>query len=139
LSHHHTISLHAPGVTKPTGHCRAADVVIKFVSPPIHQVTHATPPYRLRNLPIPEFCAVTGLGKTLVRAMIADGRLQSYRAGKKKLLVVVQSYLDLIAKQQADGVPEYDTAQKARAVRKANLEARRTAAPADPTLEDLGL
>ena len=86
------------------------------------------------TLPIPEFCAVTGLGRTLVREMLKDGRLQAYRAGKKKLLVVVQSYLDLVAKQATEGVPEYDTAQKARAVRMANHEARQGAKREKPNL-----
>ena len=90
------------------------------------------------TLPIPEFCSVTGLGKTLVREMISDGRLQGYRAGTKKLLVVVQSYLDLVAKQQAEGVPEYDAPKKAIAARMANHEARRRSKPG-VDLKDLEL
>jgi len=87
------------------------------------------PPNGYITLGIPEFCSVTGLGSTLVRAMLKDGRLQGVRLGKKRLLVVVQSYLDLVAKQQTEGVPEYDGAKKAREVRTANYEARQAAKP----------
>src|SRR4051794_10262225 len=98
-----------------------------FVSPTFHpMVTQMPLPLTgYITLPIPEFCSVTGLGQTLVREMVKDGRLQAYRAGKKRLLVVVQSYLDLVAKQQAEGVPEYNAPKKAIAARMANHAARR--------------
>jgi len=72
------------------------------------------------TLPIHEFCSVTGLGSTLVREMIRDGRLKSFRAGRKKLLIVVQSYLDLIAKQAVEGDPGYGHTKNAVAARRAN-------------------
>ena len=34
------------------------------------------------SLPLNEFCAISGLGNTLVREMIKDGRLQTVRVGK---------------------------------------------------------
>jgi hypothetical protein len=86
------------------------------------------------TLPILEFCDIAGLGQTLVRAMVKDGRLKGHREGKK-LLIVVQSYLDRIEEQNARAMPEYKGAMRAVAARKA----KRRAAPADPTLEDLGL
>jgi uncharacterized protein (DUF2336 family) len=90
------------------------------------------------TLPVPEFCTITGLGQTLVRAMISDGRLQGYRAGKKKLMVVVQSYLDHVEAQNAQGMPEYEGAMKAVAARKAK-QAEREAAKSGVDLGDLGL
>jgi len=65
--------------------------------------------------------------------MLSDGRLQGLRVGPKKLVVVVQSYLDLIAKQANDGVPFYDKTEKAIEARKANRKKEKV------DLEDLGL
>ena len=71
------------------------------------------------TMSVADFCTVTGLGQTLVRQMISDGRLQGLRIGPKKLLVVVQSYLNLIAKQTNEGVPTFDKTAKAVEARKA--------------------
>ena len=81
------------------------------------------------TLPIKDFCSISRLGDTTVRQMVKDGQLQAARIGKKRLMIVVQSYLDFLAKQQAEGVPEYDVAQKARATRMANHEARQRGKP----------
>src|SRR4051812_44720753 len=91
------------------------------------------------TLPINEFCSVTGLGATLVRQMIKDGRLSCYRAGRKKLLIVVQSYLDLIAKQQAEGDPGYAHTAKAIEARMAKRAEAKRAAADRPSLEEVGL
>jgi hypothetical protein len=87
---------------------------------------------------IRQFCALTSLGETLVREMVADGRLQSVRIGKKKILIVMQSYFDLIAKQQAEGTPDSLVTEKAVATRKQLLAARREA-EADNILASAGL
>src|ERR1051325_7362107 len=93
------------------------------------------------SLPLNEFWAISGLGNTLVREMIKDGRLQSVRVGKKRLLIVVKSYLDFIEKQQVEGVPEYERTQPAIEARKQKLEARRkdTRTPPKVDLHDLEL
>src|SRR5690348_13160619 len=77
------------------------------------------------TLPIDEFCEKTGLGETLVREWIKDGRIKAFRAGKKRLLVVVQSYLDLVQKQMREGMPEYDVTRKAREVQREKREERK--------------
>ena len=77
------------------------------------------------TLPVDEFCEKTGLGETLVREWIKDGRLKAFRAGKKRLLVVVQTYLDLVQKQMREGVPEYDVTRKAREVQQQKREERK--------------
>lgn len=79
------------------------------------------------TMPIKEFCAVTCLSSTTVRRMLADGELQCARVGKKRFLIVVQSYYDFLAKQQKEGVPEYDAAQKARAASLKSKENKRAA------------
>ena len=71
--------------------------------------------------------------------MIKDGRLKGYRAGKKKLMVVVQSYLDHVEAQNAQGMPEYEGATAARKARDANHEARKAKGKAKVDLSDLGL
>ena len=71
------------------------------------------------SLPITEFCRRTGIGQTLCRAMIADGRLRAVRAGKKKLLVDVGSWRELMQRQAEHGTTEYTKTEKAREVRAA--------------------
>jgi excisionase family DNA binding protein len=90
------------------------------------------------SLPIAEFCRRAGIGQTLCREMIADGRLRAVRAGKKKVLIDVTSWREYMQRQAEHGTPEYDVAQKARAARMANYEARRKAKP-DVDLADLDL
>jgi hypothetical protein len=81
------------------------------------------------------FCWFTGLGEKLVRRMVADGRLRAVRIGTKKLLIDVGSYRELMARQAAEGLPEYPHTAKATEVRKAQREG----AKKRPTLEELGL
>ena len=87
---------------------------------------------------IHHFCMYTGLGQTLVREMIADGRLEAVRVGKKKIVIVMQSYLDWLEKQKAEGLPEYAPTQKAVAARKEKI-AERKAAEAHDILAGTGL
>jgi excisionase family DNA binding protein len=87
---------------------------------------------------IHQFCMYTGLGQTLVREMIADGRLEAVRVGKKKLIIIMQSYLNWLEKQKAEGLPEYSPTEKAVATRKQN-QAERKAAEAEDTLAAAGL
>src|SRR5438477_6792061 len=77
------------------------------------------------SLPINEFCRRTGIGQTLCRAMIADGRLRAVRAGKKKLLVDVASWRELMQRETERGTTEYTKTGPAIAKRKENAEARR--------------
>lgn len=91
------------------------------------------------TLSIREFCRRSGMGETLCRGMIADGRLRSVRVGKKKILVDVASWREYLRKQAVEGVPEYDVAQKARAVRTANHQARHKSASKKVDLADLEL
>jgi hypothetical protein len=90
------------------------------------------------SLPIPEFCLRTGIGQSLCRAMIADGRLRAVRVGRKKLLVDVASWRELMQRQAETGTPEYDRTQKAIATRKAKIAARKKVRPR-PDLKDLEL
>ena len=92
------------------------------------------------TMPLNDFCHFTGLGRTLARQMISDGRLRAVRIGAKRLLVDIAIYRELIAKQAADGVPEYNAPAKAIAARKAKIAERRAANRNEtPSLEDLGL
>ena len=85
------------------------------------------------SLPIREFCRVTGMGETLARQMIADGRLRAVRVGRKKLLVDVESWREYMRKQAADGTPEYRGTGPAIAARQAKRE------DAAVDLESIGL
>jgi hypothetical protein len=77
------------------------------------------------TMPIAEFCRRAGIGQTLCRQMIADGRLRAVRAGKKKLLIEVASWREYIQRETERGTTEYPKTEKARATRRANYEARR--------------
>jgi hypothetical protein len=91
---------------------------------------------------IPRLSQMTDLGQTFIREKIADGTFQAVRVGKKRILVVVQSYLDYIDKQKAEGVPEYNATKKAIATRQAiaaKRQAERAEAERRPTLEEVGL
>ncbi len=91
------------------------------------------------TLPINEFCTFTGIGRTLCRQMLADGRLRAVRVGAKKILVDVSSYREMIAKQAKEGLPEYTAPHKAIETRKANRAKEREAAKGGVDLKDLGL
>lgn len=84
------------------------------------------------SLPIVEFCRRAGIGQTLCREMIADGRLRAVRAGKKKLLVDVGSWREYMQRQATAGVPEYNVSGKA-------VEARKAKRAEKVDLADLGL
>jgi hypothetical protein len=90
------------------------------------------------TLGLTPFCYYSGLGQTLVREMISDGRLKAVRIGKKKILIEVQSYFDYLEKLKAEGLPEYSPTKKAVATRKQKLADRKTA-EADDTLAMAGL
>ena len=90
------------------------------------------------SLSVPEFCLRTGMGQTLCREMIADGRLRAVRVGRKKLLIDVSSWREYLQRQAEHGVPEYSKTEKAIETRKANVAARKKAKP-DADLKDLEL
>jgi len=50
------------------------------------------------------FCAATGLGPTKVYELIAAGEIESFTAGKARL-IVVQSYFDYINRQKQNAPP----------------------------------
>ena len=50
------------------------------------------------------FCAATGLGPTKVYELIAAGEIESFTAGKARL-IVVQSYYDYINRQKQNAPP----------------------------------
>ena len=49
--------------------------------------------------PIPAFCRLTGLGRTKIYEMLADGSLDSITIGKRRL-IVVELYRRLIERQR---------------------------------------
>jgi excisionase family DNA binding protein len=59
---------------------------------------------RIITAPIAEFCRLSGIGRSLVYEMIGDGRLDSIRIGKRRL-IVLDSYRRLIECQRAAGAP----------------------------------
>ena len=85
------------------------------------------------SLPIAEFCRRAGIGQTLCREMVADGRLRAVRAGKKKLLIDVASWREYMQRQAAEGATEYNVTRPAVAARKANREKEKV------DLKELGL
>jgi hypothetical protein len=50
---------------------------------------------RIISAPIGEFCVLSGLGRTIVYEMIGDGRLESIKIGKRRL-VLIDSYRRLV-------------------------------------------
>src|SRR5262249_32787760 len=80
------------------------------------------------SLPIADFCRRVGIGQTLCREMIMDGRLRAVRAGQKKLLVDVSSWREYMHRQAVEGVPNYDTKPANEALRQKLAEQRRTRA-----------
>jgi hypothetical protein len=55
-----------------------------------------------------EFRNISGLGTTTIYAMIDDGRLQSIKLGKRRL-IVLDSYRKLIADSLANPAPKTKT------------------------------
>jgi len=50
---------------------------------------------------IPEFCRVSGLGRSMTYEMLADGRIKSIRVGKRRL-IVLDSYRRMIEEALGD-------------------------------------
>jgi excisionase family DNA binding protein len=92
------------------------------------------------TLPVNDFAHYTGIGRTMVYSMIADGQLRAVRIGPKKLLIDIDSYRELLAKLAAEGTPDFPGVQKAIAARRAKL-ARKDNAKADALklAEELGI
>jgi excisionase family DNA binding protein len=65
---------------------------------------------RIITAPIAEFCRLAGIGRSLVYEMIGDGRLDSIRIGKRRL-IVLDSYRRLVERQRAAGPPAKTKAQ----------------------------
>ena len=55
---------------------------------------------RIISASINEFCILSGLGRTLVYDMINDGRLDSVKIGKRRL-ILIDSYRRLIERERA--------------------------------------
>jgi excisionase family DNA binding protein len=51
--------------------------------------------------PIDQFCILAGIGRSLVYEMLGDGRLESIRIGKRRL-IVLDSYRRLIERECAN-------------------------------------
>jgi excisionase family DNA binding protein len=76
---------------------------------------------RIISAPIGDFCQMSGIGRSLVYEMIADGRLESIKIGKRRL-VLIDSYRRLIeacrgasAEQPAPNAPR--TSRQTKSVR----------------------
>jgi len=76
------------------------------------------------SLSLKDFCNFSGIGETLARQMISDGRLRAVRLGRKKLLVDCESWREYLRKLSADGVAPYEVTRKAVETRKANAAQR---------------
>jgi hypothetical protein len=79
---------------------------------PTHQIT-AT---------VANFCQMTDLGRSLVYEMIADGRLQTVRAGKRRILIVLESWRREIERQAKEGVPDYLPVKAAQEARRRRID-----------------
>lgn len=53
---------------------------------------------------VSEFCQISGIGRSLVYEMLADGRLDSILIGKRRL-IVLDSYRRLVERQRAATPP----------------------------------
>jgi excisionase family DNA binding protein len=53
---------------------------------------------RIITAPVGQFCALSGLGRSKVYLMIADGTLKSFTVGRRRL-IVLDSYRQLIEQQ----------------------------------------
>lgn len=72
--------------------------------------------------PIPEFCKLSGLGRTSVYEMMDSGTLQYIKRGKRTL-IVIDSYRRFIDQQLREGVPPDHSTDAARAKRAENRAA----------------
>jgi len=54
---------------------------------------------RIITAPIPEFCILSGLGRTKVYALIGTGELESIAVGKRRL-IIIDSYRRLIERER---------------------------------------
>ena len=52
------------------------------------------------TMPVPQFLAAAGIGRTMLYELIGAGEIESVKIGKRRL-IVVQSYLDLLARRRA--------------------------------------
>jgi excisionase family DNA binding protein len=55
---------------------------------------------RIITVPVGEFCQISGIGRTRVYELIADGSLDSITIGKRRL-IVLDSFRQLIERQRA--------------------------------------
>jgi excisionase family DNA binding protein len=76
---------------------------------------------RIISAPVGEFCVLSGLGRTVVYEMIGDGRLESIKIGKRRL-ILLDSYRRLI-ENQLSAPTQGQTAEGASSLR-ANEERR---------------
>lgn len=53
---------------------------------------------------VSEFCQISGIGRSLVYEMLANGRLDSILIGKRRL-IVLDSYRQLVERQRATAMP----------------------------------
>src|SRR5215469_11879606 len=90
------------------------------------------------SLPVRKFCDLTGIGDTMCRQMIADGRIRAVRVGKKKLLIDVASWREYMHRQAVEGVPECHYTAQAVEVRMAK-RAQAREERRNVSLEELGL
>jgi hypothetical protein len=58
---------------------------------------------RIISAPVGEFCVLSGLGRTVVYEMMGDGRLDSIKIGKRRL-ILIDSYRRLVEQQRAAAV-----------------------------------
>lgn len=65
---------------------------------------------RIITAPIADFCILSGLGRSRVYELLADGTLESVKIGKRRL-VIIDSYRRLI-EQQRGSTPAQDPAAK---------------------------
>jgi len=53
---------------------------------------------------VSQFCQISGIGRSLVYEMLADGRLDSITIGKRRL-IVLDSYRRLVERQRSTPPP----------------------------------
>ena len=52
------------------------------------------------TMPVRQFLAAAGIGHTMLYELIGAGEIESVKIGKRRL-IIVQSYLDLLARRRA--------------------------------------
>jgi excisionase family DNA binding protein len=57
---------------------------------------------QISTAPVGEFCRLSGIGRSRVYELIADGSIESFTLGKRRL-IVVDSYRKLIERQRTAG------------------------------------